>query len=622
MEKYFFPFEKIRKEQDKLIEQVGTILEEKKHLIVNAPTGLGKTVSTLGPALRIALEKNLCVFFLTPRHTQHKIAIDTLNEIKKKYNLKFSAVDFIGKKWMCSVPGVEKLYGSQFYEYCSSQKEEAKCIFYRNTKKNESKLTVKAKQIMSELEKGDINHVEKLIELSKKHELCAYEICSSLAKNATVIVCDYYHLLHPTVRTMFLRRTGKELEHSIIIIDEGHNVPDKVRELMSDKISTFILNAAKKEAKKGKYNETFSNLEKIEKALIELSNDINGETIISKKQFVDLIQQKTETDYTQLIADFAFVADDIKEDKKQSFIGSVSRFMESWLGEDNAFVRILKKNDKRIELSYKCLDPSLITSEMIEKSYSTIIMSGTLNPVEMYKDLLGFPDNTLLASYDSPFKKENQLTLIIPRTTTKFTERKKEQYAEIARICSEIINTIPGNSAVFFPSYDIRNKVNDYFLTKSKKTIFLEEPGMNKEEKKDMLENFKTYKDHGAVLLGAVSGSFGEGIDLPGDLLKGVVIVGIPLKKPDIETQKLIEYYDEKFGKGWEYGYSLPAMQRCFQGAGRCIRSETDKGVIVFLDKRFTWDAYYRVFPGHWDIKITELYEKRVKDFFGTTLKT
>jgi len=104
---------------------------------------------------------------------------------------------------------------------------------------------------------------------------------------------------------------------------------------------------------------------------------------------------------------------------------------------------------------------------------------------------------------------------------------------------------------------------------------------------------------------------------LPGDLLKGVIIVGIPLKKPDIETQKLIEYYDEKFGKGWEYGYSLPAMQRCFQGAGRCIRSETDKGVIVFLDKRFTWDTYYKVFPGHWDIKITELYEKRVREFFG-----
>ncbi|MBW2995256.1 ATP-dependent DNA helicase [Candidatus Woesearchaeota archaeon] len=617
MKRFFFPFNKIRKEQDKLIEQVSQILEEKKHLVVNAPTGLGKTVSTLGPALKIALEKNFAVFFLTPRHTQHKIAIDTLNAIRKKYDLKFNAVDFIGKKWMCSVPGIETMYGGQFYDYCSSQREESKCEFYQNTKKGEGKLTVKAEQIVGDLAKEDVKHVEKIIEISRNENLCAYEICSALAKNAAVIICDYYHLLHPIIRAMFMRRTGKSLDKSILIFDEGHNVPDKVRELMSHKLSGFILNAAKKEAKKGGFKETFANLEKIEEVLAEISNNVNGEVLVEKNKFLELIEQKTGTEYNQLIADLAFIADEVKESKKQSFIGLVSKFMENWLGEDKAYVRILDKRDRKIELSYRCLDPSLITSEMINESYSTIIMSGTLNPAEMYKDLLGFPENTVLASYKSPFKKENQLTLIIPRTTTKFSERKEQQFKEMAKICSDIVNAIPGNSAVFFPSYFIRDKVNEYFLTLSKKTIFLEESGMNKAEKKDMLENFKKYKDVGAVLLGAVSGSFGEGIDLPGDLLKGVVIVGIPLKKPDLETQKLIAYYDEKFGKGWEYGYSLPAMQRCFQGAGRCIRSETDKGVIVFLDKRFTWDLYYKTFPTGWDIKITELYEKRVTEFFS-----
>jgi DNA excision repair protein ERCC-2 len=617
MDKYLFPFEKIRKEQDKLIEQMVRILDEKKHLIANAPTGLGKTVSTLGPALKKAIDNKLCIFFLTPRHTQHKIAVDTLNAIKKKYNLKFNAVDFIGKKWMCTVPGVENLFGSQFYEYCSSQKEEAKCEFYQNTKKNESKLTVEAENLVAEMQKGKILHAEKLIEIAAEKNLCAYEVCAAMAKNATVIICDYFHLLHPHIRAMFMRRTGKSMDQSILIFDEGHNVPDKVRELMSDKLTSFILHAAKQEAKKGQYKETFANLAKIEESLAEIAAGVDGEQTVAKEKFIELVESKTGTEFNQLIADLAFIGDEVKETKKQSFISAVSKFMESWLGEDKAYVRILTKQDRRLELSYRCLDPSLITADMINESYSTILMSGTLNPVEMYRDLLGFPENTELASYKSPFKKENQLTLIVPRTTTKFSERKTEQFKEIARICSEIVNSIPGNSAVFFPSYYIRNKVNEYFMTLSKKTIFLEESGMNKAEKKEMLEDFKKFKDAGAVLLGVVSGSFGEGVDLPGDLLKGVVVVGIPLKKPDIETQRLIEYYDTKFGKGWEYGYSLPAMQRCLQGAGRCIRSETDKGVIVFLDKRFTWDSYYKTFPTSWDIKITELYGKRINEFFA-----
>lgn len=615
MDSYFFPFDKIRKEQDRLIEQVGKVLDGKKHLIVNAPTGLGKTVSTLGPALKAALDKNLCVFFLTPRHTQHRIAIDTLNEIKKKYKLDFTAADLIGKQWMCSVEGVQNLYASQFYEYCISQREDGKCLFYNNTFKKEGKLTVKAKQIIDEIQKGEILHVEKLIEICNKNDLCPYEVSAALAKKASVIICDYYHMLHPNIRPLFLRRTGKDLPNSIIIIDEGHNVPDKVRELMSDSVSTYILKAAMKEAAKAGFRETHANIEAIGECLAEMA--VESEQLVARDDFVKLVESKTATEYRQLIADFAFIADEIKEEKRRSFIGLISRFLESWLGEDYAYARILSKNIDKVELSYRCLDPSVVTSVMIGESYSTIIMSGTLNPVEMYKDLLGFPENTVIESYSSPFKKENQLTLIVPRTTTKFTERGDSQFREIAQICANIVNAIPGNSAVFFPSYHIRDKVNEYFLKLSKKTIFLEESGMSKAEKKDMLENFKKYSHAGAVLLGVVFGSFGEGIDLPGDFLKGVVVVGIPLRKPDLETQKLIEYYDSKFGRGWEYGYSLPAMQRCFQGAGRCIRTEDDKGVIVFLDKRFTWDTYYKVFPGHWDIKITELYEKRIREFFG-----
>ena len=152
---------------------------------------------------------------------------------------------------------------------------------------------------------------------------------------------------------------------------------------------------------------------------------------------------------------------------------------------------------------------------------------------------------------------------------------------------------------------------------KCSKSVFYETPNLSKKEKGDLLERFKEYKDYGAVLLSVISGSFGEGIDLPGDLLKGVVIVGLPLEIPDLETKELIDYYQEKYGKGFDYGYIFPAITKCLQNGGRCIRSETDKGVIIFLDERFAWHNYLRCIPLDMGFKISKLYEDRIMKFFG-----
>jgi DNA excision repair protein ERCC-2 len=242
-------------------------------------------------------------------------------------------------------------------------------------------------------------------------------------------------------------------------------------------------------------------------------------------------------------------------------------------------------------------------------------MSGTLSPTSMYKELLGF-DTTAEESYKSPFPEKNKLNIIIPRTSTKYETRNEEQYREIAEIIVRATNKIPGNTAVFFPSYILRDDVNKHFSKLSEKPVFVEKQKFTKKEKLEFLEAFKGYKNVGAVLLGVIGGNFGEGIDLPGDFLKGVIIVGLPLQRPDLETQALIKYYDEKFKKGWDYGYLFPAFNRALQSAGRCIRSETDKGVIIFLDERYTWKNYNRCFPPSWDMKATLLYEKMIEDFF------
>jgi len=272
---------------------------------------------------------------------------------------------------------------------------------------------------------------------------------------------------------------------------------------------------------------------------------------------------------------------------------------------------------KLVSLNYRCLDPSLSSTVIFEHCYSAILMSGTLTPTSMYNDLLGFPaKRTIQKEFGSPFPKKNKLTMIIPQTTTKFSERDENQFKEIAKICGDITNNINGNCALFFPSYMLLDYVNRYFAEISNKKIIREIPNLSKEGKYDILEEFKNSSKKGAVLLGVASGSFGEGVDFPDNLLKCVVVVGIPLQKPDLETNELIRYYDNKFGHGWDYGYLFPAILKSLQNAGRCIRSETDKGVIVFLDQRYAWPNYKRCFPDS-DIIITKDYIEKIKEFFA-----
>ena len=648
LKEILFPHDKIRSIQDTVISDVHESIKNKKNIIIHAPTGIGKTVSVLAPALSYAMDKDLTIFFLTSRQTQHKIAIDTLKQIKKKYNNDFCVADIIGKKWMC-LQEVEALNSNDFSDYCKKLRDEGNCDFYINTRKKSMGPTILAENNLNEIKVLGPMHVEELVENCKKPKLCPYEIVSLLAKDAKVIIADYNSIFNFSIRDSLFARTNKKLENSIIIIDEGHNLPARARELLTAKLSTFIIDRAIKEANKFEFFDILIKLKSLKEVFEELGFDLNfnkEEKLTRKYEFVDKINEKYK--YEDHINEFSLIGDLIKEKQKQSYVGSIGKFLEAWLNEDNGFARILKKDlsNNNLILNYRCLDPSLITRDVIERSHCTIIMSGTLTPTFMYKDILGFGngDDTIEKTYNNPFPKNNRLCLIVPETTTKFTRRNNEEYAKIAEVCNKIINKIPGNTLLFFPSYDLRDKVYKNLYNISSKKFIIEKPNLSKEEKEKMLEEFKENKDKGAVLLAVATGNFGEGIDLPGDFLKGVVIVGLPLEKPNLETKELIDYYEERYGKGarkstdnaentrttssgsavsgtnsvgFDYGYTFPAITKCLQNAGRCIRSETDKGVIIFLDERFAWQNYLRCLPEDMDFKITKMYEERIEKFFN-----
>jgi len=313
------------------------------------------------------------------------------------------------------------------------------------------------------------------------------------------------------------------------------------------------------------------------------------------------------------------MANAVREVQNVSYIGAVAAFLEAWLGSDEGFTRIistkkLKDRTDMITLSYRCLDPSLVAAPVISGAHSTIMMSGTLTPTSMYRELFGINSEEMVLK--SPFPQENRMNLIIPKTSTKYEARSQEQYKDIAKVLIDINMNVDGCVAIYYPSYYLMGEITKYLDTKVSKTVFTENPGMTKSEKQEFLQNFSAYKSKGAILNAVITGSFAEGIDLPG-ILKAVVVVGLPLQKPDLETKSLIEYYDKKFNKGWDYGYLFPAFTKTIQAAGRCIRSETDKGVIIFLDERYSWNNYYRCFPSTWKIRVSLLYEDLIKDFFG-----
>lgn len=610
-----FPHERVRDVQRQLMQDVADALAQRKHFIAHAPTGLGKTAAAVSPALQLALERDLAVFFLTSRHTQHTIVLDTLQAIKRKHGAQFTAASIIGKKWMCAQPNVGTMHSNDFFAYCKSLREADKCDHYRNAR---AKPTMECGILLKELEAAAPLATEQVIARSSAKTLCPYEMSLMLAEQSKVIVTDYYYLLHPRIRESFLRKIGKKPEQAIIIFDEGHNLPARARELLTQRISSRLVQAAVKEARKYRYDDLAHALAELEAALQRMAVrlQVGGERLVQREEVLEAIA--AFTDIEEFVTKLDGAACVVREDQKRSMMGAIAEFLDRWPEGDEGFARILAKSDKGVSLAYRCLDPSIATRELIDQAYCTITMSGTLSPVQMFADLLGLPaDRRIMKEYPSPFPAENRLAVVVPRTTTKFSQRSDAQFKAIAEQCARLANAIPGCVAFFFPSYQIRDAVNNAFATLCSKTLFLEQPGMTKEQKQDVLDRFRQYRQSGAALLAVASGSFGEGIDLPG-VLQAVVVVGLPLDRPDLETQQLIEYYDRKFGKGWDYGYTMPALTRCMQNAGRCIRSETDRGAIIFLDERYAWPRYLTCFPSDWKLRILSDPLPLIQEFFAT----
>jgi len=609
---FVFPFAVIRDSQREMITDVHDAVTSGRHLIADAPTGLGKTVAALYPAVNYAVQNGKTVFFLTSRLSQHRAAIDTLKAMKMAGN-SFFAVDIIGKKHLCS-QDVEGMDSQMFGSFCSSMIKFKRCAFYKSFH-NPNLALEKSGLLRLVRSRSPLNSEEaKKLVYSR---FCAFEMLCEASKSADVIVGDYFHLFGSA--DTFLKRTGRKLEDIIIIVDEGHNLAPRLRSHMSSKLSTRICELATREATRMVEQESKSIAKNIGKALEQMGKKHlfnEQEAFASRDGFMELIK-----DYEGAITALRATGERVLKGKKISFAARIADFLERWKENDFGYSRILSRErlggSDHIALQFNCMDPSLVSREIIAKSHCTILMSGTLSPMEMHRDLLGMEAaRTEMKSYESPFPRENRRNIIATGITTQYRQRTPENMARMASVIRQCIEAVCGNVAVFFPSYEMRDHIHDIMGPAMRKHTILERSETGKEEKDRLKDEMRAHSVDGAVLLAIMGGSFSEGIDLPGDLLNGVIVLGLPLERPSLSSQALIDYYEKRFARGRDYGYNFPAMIKVMQAAGRCIRSEKDRGVIVFADERFTWKNYRNIFPKSWEFVVTRNPENEVKKFF------
>jgi DNA excision repair protein ERCC-2 len=635
-----FPYETVRKGQDEFISKVYQTIQQEKNILVSAPTGLGKTVSALAPAIYQAKAREKTVIVLTSRQTQANQVIKTIIDISKASKQEISYVAFIGKRSMC-IHEEKELYPAQdFNDFCKKVRETGKCGHYINAKNSEHE-ALKKEIIKTSVQAG--MSVEGFIDLCKVNKpdrkefptaskcgFCPYELTGEKAYRADVVICDFNYVFQKGIRENFLGKLGRSIEDCIIVVDEAHNLPDRIRKSHSYTLNTQMVDLALQEikdfAKSSKLDALFyvlnSTFDTLGKAL---EHQKVTEKIILKEDFLTLITSQTKKDIEDWIEECKTIEMIVKEEKIVSHVGRIGQFLEKWKTiSSQGFLRtgekVIRGNKVLYQYKITCIDPSEFSSSLLNSSHSSILMSATLSPITMYQQILGIENATCL-ELDSPFSKQNQLTLVVDDVTSKYTQRTPEMFKKIAKHIKEIVRTVQDkNGIVFFPSYDFMEKILAHIsITQLDRKILKEQKFMSKEEKEDIIREFKshtTFNNKSKLLFAITSGSFAEGVDLPKEMLELVIVVGLPLGVPDLYTKSVINHYDKKFHKGQLYGYVYPAMSKIIQAAGRCIRTEEDRGVVVLMDNRFYFPLYAKAFPKHWHLQKTKHPQLEISNFF------
>ncbi len=632
-----FPY-KPRKNQKEIMQTIKNTLITKNNLILESTTGSGKTVCVLTSTLEFALQNNKKIIYTTRTNAQQKQVIVELREIRKyikKNKEQIFGIGIQGRSNTCMLartnPEFSKGTSEELAKLCSNEKKKVRsknkgkdkgCIYYRNLLKNND-------QVEKTLEwtRNHIPTVEEFTDYCQKKRLCPYEINKLLVQEAQVVVVPYVYVFDPDIRVRLLDWLSISEDDIILIVDEAHNLPNYIRDLFSMQLSMWMLKSCVFEAEK------FGNPPLLDgkvlvsefcKQLMDIISDLRNKYIynVSKRnlgmrissdkndafippsEFQTELMSKlniTSKKLSTIISDLVAYGEKIQEYKEKdgklprSYLRKLGLFLDFWMNlELDQYIKLIvdSVDGQNPRLEAFCLDPSVGTS-IINDFHASVHMSGTLEPLEEYRDSIGLSENTVLTAFPSPFLRDNRKVLFVGDVTTKYDDlnRDSKMINKIRNHISNVCNTFHKNTMVFFPSFAVLSMFlkNDLHEDIEKK-VYMEEQGMSQSELMKVVESFKDSanqkKSNGSTLLSVIGGRISEGMDFPAEQLEIAIIVGIPYPKPTARQRGLQQYYELKFGKGWEYTVNAPTARKLLQSIGRLIRDEDDRGIAIILDKR------------------------------------
>lgn len=588
-----FPYAGIREGQRDFINDTFHAAKTGSRLMVCAPTGIGKTISALYPALR-AIGSGYVdrVFYLTAKTVTGKAAADAVAEMAKEVPT-LRAVFVSAKDRVCLMEGGAK----------------SGCAFKCRMTAPLHGATYEARRdaaMLSLLRRKNIIYADDIRNAAEKYLICPYELSLDISEYCEVIICDYNYVFDPHVR--FRRYFGVENEKNLILVDEAHNLPDRAREMYSATItaSPFLKLYSEKTEFLAMYPE-------IKKAVAEVIKTFREVAILCKEE---------ETSSGGEVGGWYLSSEILPAPGKalSAFAAAVKKASKEIEIEDTVILRayedavkyVTAENDgvansvffaetsgTRLKISIRCLDPSDKLSEMTAATCCAVFFSATLTPMEYFADILGCRDAVKL-ELDSPYDPDNLLVVGVNSVSTRYSSR-RQTAPEIAELIFSVIEAKEGNYIAYFPSYDFMIQVyREFAQLAGGIKIVLQKRSMSLTERDKFLRQFREGRGDPLIGFCVLGGAFAEGVDLAGEKLIGTIIVGTGLPKISSELNLLKEYFDSTRENGYDYAYTYPSMIKVQQAAGRVIRSENDRGVVVLMDDRYTEPPILKLLPKHW----------------------
>ena len=622
-----FPFP-YREGQKELATYVYQTIYHKRKLFIEAPTGAGKTISTVFPALK-AMGEGLCerIFYLTAKTITRTVADDTINLLRER-GLKLKSVILTAKDKICFMRGPADGNPLQT-QYADGVVNGEKGVFARPNQPECNPAACpyakghydRVNEAMYELLTHADNFTrERIEEYARKYQVCPFEMCLDMSLFADAVICDYNYLFDPHV---YLRRffaEGVRGEY-IFLVDEAHNLVERGREMYSALLCKESFLELKRTVKA--YDERIAkNLDKCNKEMLALKRECEGCQVVEETDALVRALMRLGAaieDYLEDHDDSPVRADIL------SFYFEVSHFLEMYeLADENYVTYSELREDGSFIVKLFCVNPAGNLRNCMRRGRSTILFSATLLPILYYKTLLGAEEGDYEVYAKSVFRPDKLGLYIGSDVTSRYTRRGDAEYYRIASYIHNIIEKRQGNYMVFFPSHSFLQRVFEiyrkYFNEEETVECILQESHMNEESREAFLNRFRGNEDcdlqrliqmdiemeEERSLLGfcVMGGIFSEGIDLKNDSLIGAIIVGTGLPQVCNERELLKKYFDGWGENGFDYAYRYPGMNKVLQAAGRVIRTVDDFGVVALLDERFLSPAYQRLFPREWQEKV------------------